>query len=52
MENSEEIRKSWEDNGRMSELREAIRRRKATEWLVENAKVTEVETTAEEQDAE
>lgn len=52
VENSDEIRKSWEDNGRMSELREAIRRRKATQWLVENAKVTEVETTAEEQDAE
>ena len=51
VENSDEVRKSWEDNGRMSELREAIRRRKATMWLVENAKVTEVETVADE-DAE
>lgn len=41
VDNPAEVRKSWEDNGRMSELREAVRRRKATEWLVENAVVTE-----------
>lgn len=40
VDNPAEVRKNWEDNGRMSELREAIRRRKATEWLVENAVVT------------
>lgn len=43
VENPEEVRKTWEENGRMSELREAIRRRKAVEWLVENAEVTIVE---------
>ncbi len=40
VENPAEVRKSWEEKGRMSELREGIRRRKATEWLVENAVVT------------
>lgn len=33
-------RKAWEEAGRMSVLREAIRRQKATKWLVENAVVT------------
>ena len=33
-------RKSWEEAGRMSVIREAIRRQHATEWLVENAVVT------------
>ena len=42
------VRKQWEDNGRMSELREAIRRRKATEWLIENAVVTLDEGDADE----
>lgn len=51
VENPAEIRKSWEDNGRMSELREGIRRRKATEWLVENAVVTLDEGKDDEQDA-
>ena len=32
----------------MSELREAIRRRKATEWLIENAVVTLDEGDADE----
>ena len=52
VENPAEVRKSWEDNGRMSELREGIRRRKATEWLVENAVVTLDEGKDDEQDAE
>lgn len=33
-------RESWEKSGRMAELREAMRRQKASEWLVENAVVT------------
>ena len=44
-------RKQWEDAGRMSEIREAIRRRKATEWLMETAIVTE-ETDEEDEDEE
>lgn len=36
----EGTRKSWEEAGRMSIIREAIRRQQATEWLVENAVVT------------
>lgn len=52
VENPEEVRKSWEDAGRMSEIREGILRRKATEWLVENAVVTiseDGDTTEEEE---
>ena len=48
VDNPAEVRKQWEDNGRMSELREAIRRRKATEWLIENAVVTLDEGDADE----
>ena len=33
-------RKAWEDAGRMSIIREAIRRQRATKWLVDNAIVT------------
>lgn len=33
-------RKAWEDAGRMSIIREAIRRQRATKWLVDNAVVT------------
>ena len=34
-------RKSWEESGRMSLLREGIRRAKAAQWLIDNAIVTE-----------
>ena len=34
-------RKSWEESGRMSLLREGIRRSKAAQWLIDNAIVTE-----------
>lgn len=34
-------RKSWEESGRMSPLREGIRRSKAAQWLIDNAIVTE-----------
>ena len=40
VDNPEEVRKQWEEAGRMSVLREALRRQKATEWLVETAVVT------------
>lgn len=33
-------REAWEEAGRMSVIREAIRRQKATKWLVDNAIVT------------
>ena len=33
-------RKDWEKAGRMSQIREAILRTKASDWLLENAKVT------------
>lgn len=33
-------RKAWEDAGRMSIIREAIRRQRVTKWLVDNAVVT------------
>ena len=33
-------REKWEASGRMTELREAMRRQKASEWLIENAVVT------------
>ena len=36
-------RKSWEEAGRMSVIREALRRQKATQWLVDNAVVTIVD---------
>ena len=38
--NPKATRKAWEDAGRMSVIREAIRRQKATKWLVDNAVVT------------
>lgn len=41
VDDPEATRKEWEEAGRMSEIREAVRRRKATEWLLENAVVTE-----------
>ena len=45
------VRKQWEEAGRMSTLREAIRRQKATEWLVETAIVT-IEDDEEDEDAD
>ena len=45
-------RKSWEEAGRMSVIREAIRRQRATEWLVENAVVTIVEGNGDEDEDE
>lgn len=38
--NPQATRKAWEDAGRMSVIREAIRRQQATKWLVDNAVVT------------
>lgn len=38
--NPEATRRAWEDAGRMSIIREAIRRQRATKWLVDNAVVT------------
>ena len=38
--NPEATRKAWEDAGRMSIIREAIKRQRATKWLVDNAVVT------------
>lgn len=37
VDNPEEVRKQWEEAGRMASLREAVRRSKASKWLVENA---------------
>ncbi len=47
----EGTRKSWEEAGRMSIIREAIRRQQATEWLVENAVVT-IDDGSDEEEAE
>ena len=44
VENGDQIRKNWEENGRMAFLRESIRRSKAVEWLLETANVTEEST--------
>lgn len=38
--NPEASRKAWEDAGQMSVIREAMRRQKASKWLVDNAVVT------------
>ncbi len=37
------LRREWEAAGRMSTIREAIRRSKATDWLIETAVVTTVD---------
>ena len=50
VENPEETRKQWEESGRMAVLREACRRSKATQWLVETA-IVQIEDDADE-DAE
>lgn len=50
--NPEAVRKSWEEAGRMSVIREAIRRQRATEWLVENAVVTISEGNEDESEGE
>lgn len=39
-------KKEFEDTGRMPSIRDFVRRTKAIEWLVENAKVTEVDIVA------
>lgn len=52
VDDPEGTRKSWEDAGRMSVIREAIRRQHATEWLVENAVVTIVDGTEDEENEE
>jgi len=49
VDNPAEVRKQWEEAGRMSVLREALRRQKATEWLVETAIVT-IDDGSEEED--
>lgn len=46
-EDPEATRKSWEEAGRMSVIREALRRQKATQWLVDNAVVTITDTEEE-----
>ena len=38
-------------DGRISAIRESIRRTKAVQWLVENAEVTEVDEVAERRSA-
>jgi trigger factor len=40
-ENPEEIKNQWAQANRMSDVRKMCRQQKATEWLCENAKVTE-----------
>ncbi|NTU89754.1 MAG: trigger factor [Actinobacteria bacterium] len=40
------LRKEWEDDYRLGEVREAIARNKAIEWLLETAIVTEVDPSA------
>ena len=35
--------KSWQESGHMADLRQAVRRAKATQWLMDTANVTEVE---------
>ena len=35
--------KSWQESGHMADLRQAVRRAKATQWLMDTAHVTEVE---------
>lgn len=39
----EGMRKAWEESGRMSVIREAVRRVKASKWLIDNAVVTIVD---------
>ena len=36
----------WKKEGRLPAIRDSIKRTKALDWLVENAKVTEVDETA------
>lgn len=47
VDDPEGTRKQWEESGRMSMLREALRRQKAVEWLIDTAKVTIEEPGAE-----
>ena len=39
--------KEWKDQGRLPAIRDSIRRTKALDWLVENAKVNVVDEVAE-----
>lgn len=50
VEDPEATRAEWEEAGRMAEIREAVRRRKATEWLLETAVVTEDDGSEDEED--
>ena len=47
VENVKESIEEFTNDGRISALRESIRRSKAVQWLVENANVTEVDEVAE-----
>lgn len=47
VENVEASMEEFRNDGRMSAIRESIRRSKAVQWLVENAEVTEVDEVAE-----
>lgn len=49
-EDPEATRKSWEEAGRMSAVREALRRQKAMQWLVDNAVVTIADVSGEVQE--
>jgi trigger factor len=47
VDNVKDMFKQLKDEGRLPAIREAIRRSKAVDWLVENAAVTEVDEIAE-----
>ena len=46
-QNPAELIENWRENGQLPAIRAAIRRNKALDWLVDNAKVTEVDEVAE-----
>ncbi len=46
VEDPDSVRERFVAEGRMPAVRDSIRRSKAVDWLVENAKVTEVDETA------
>ena len=52
VENVEASMEEFRKDGRISAIRESIRRTKAVQWLVENANVTEVDEVAERNNAE
>ena len=46
-QNPAELIENWRENGQLPAIRAAIKRNKALDWLVDNAKVTEVDEVAE-----